>query len=185
MWPVLTQCHCVVIIVWVPSMTGQMMSLLLPPWLLHNSWRKEVCGNARFPHGCLDVSCHGIKARTHACVEITHFPTRRIIRTWNALGLRPCASHARQMHLAGKCVISTWSGILAIIFHSIVVLKFSKVISNPTQKTIVRYAPQNDEWLLNSSLWLHYCLFNLRKPHPSLTLNGERCFSAWTDSSHI
>ena len=35
---------------------------------------------------------HGIKARTHAHVEITHFPTQCITRTWKALSLHPRAS---------------------------------------------------------------------------------------------
>ncbi len=60
----------------------------------------------------------GIKARTHACGEITHFPTGCIIRTWKALGLWPCASQALMMHLIGKCAISAW--LIAILqFYSV------------------------------------------------------------------
>ena len=82
-------------------------------------------------HGCAEMrdfhmvalmfpTGHGIKARAHAHAEITHFSTRCIIRTWKALGLHPHASEALMMHLVGKCVISTWTWVLAIfltMFH--------------------------------------------------------------------
>ena len=45
---------------------------------------------------------HGIRARTHSHVEITHFPTWCTTRTWTALGLRLRASHALMMLLVGK-----------------------------------------------------------------------------------
>ena len=45
---------------------------------------------------------HGIKARTHACVEITYLPTRCIIRTRKALSLQSRASQAMMMHLIGN-----------------------------------------------------------------------------------
>ncbi len=50
--------------------------------------------------------CHGIKARTHACAEIRHSPTRCIIRKWKA--------HSFRMHPVGKCVVTTWAWVLAI-----------------------------------------------------------------------
>ena len=43
---------------------------------------------------------HGIKAKTHAHVEIAHFPTWCIIGTWKALGLWPHTSQALMMQLA-------------------------------------------------------------------------------------
>ena len=57
---------------------------------------------------------HGIKARTHVCVEITHFPSRCMIRTWKALGLQPRASQALMMHLDAQCEISAWAWVFAI-----------------------------------------------------------------------
>ena len=65
-------------------------------------------GNAAlmFPTG------HGIKARSYAHVEITH---RCIIRTWEARGLWSHASEALMMHLIGKCAISAWAWVLAIL----------------------------------------------------------------------
>ena len=48
---------------------------------------------------------HRIKARTHACAEIAHFPTLCIISIWKALGLGPRVSQALIMHLVGKCTI--------------------------------------------------------------------------------
>ena len=48
---------------------------------------------------------HEIKARTHAHVKITHFPTWCITSTWKALDLQPRASQALMMHLVGKCAI--------------------------------------------------------------------------------
>ena len=62
---------------------------------------------------------HGINARTHADVEMAHFPTWGIIKTWKALSMRPCASQALMMHLIGKCVISAWTWVLAILWVSI------------------------------------------------------------------
>ena len=65
---------------------------------------------------------HGIKGRTHAHVEIAHFLTWCIIRTWEAqvagwgaFSLWPHTSRALMMHLIGKCVISTQIWDLAII----------------------------------------------------------------------
>ena len=57
---------------------------------------------------------HGIKARTHAHAEITHFTTQCIIRTWEALGMCPCAFQALMLHRVGKYVISTQAWVLAI-----------------------------------------------------------------------
>ena len=36
---------------------------------------------------------HRMEARTHGHVEIAHFPTRRIIRAWEARGCRLSAFH--------------------------------------------------------------------------------------------
>ena len=58
---------------------------------------------------------HGIKARTHAHTEITHFPMRCTIRTWEALGCRLSAFQVLMVHRVGKCVISTWAWVLAFI----------------------------------------------------------------------
>ena len=58
---------------------------------------------------------HGVKARTHVHEEIIHFPAQCIIRTWNALDPRPCASQALTMRVHGKCVISAWSWLLALM----------------------------------------------------------------------
>ncbi len=58
---------------------------------------------------------HGIKARMHAHAEIAHFPTRCIIRAWEALGLQRCASQVLMMHLIWKCAISTRAWVLAIL----------------------------------------------------------------------
>ena len=60
---------------------------------------------------------HGIKARTHAHAESTQFPPRCTIRTWKALSLQPCASQALMKHLIGKCAISAWVWVLAILPH--------------------------------------------------------------------
>ena len=57
---------------------------------------------------------HWLEARIYACVEITRFSSRCIIRTWKALGLWPHASQALMMHLIGKCAISAWAWCLAI-----------------------------------------------------------------------
>ena len=40
----------------------------------------------------MSLTGHEIKARTHTHGEMAQFPTWRIIRTWKALGLWPCAS---------------------------------------------------------------------------------------------
>ena len=58
---------------------------------------------------------HGTKARTHAHVEITYSPTLSIIRMWKALCLWPCASQVLWMLLIGKCTISAWTWVLAIM----------------------------------------------------------------------
>ena len=68
------------------------------------------------------LTLHGMKARTHDYVEIAHFPTQCIIRTWKVLGLWPRVSQALVMHQVGRCAISTWAWVLAIIscqFHTI------------------------------------------------------------------
>ena len=57
----------------------------------------------------------GIIARTHACVEIVHFPMRCIIRAWEAQDHRLSAFQILMMHRVGKCVISAWVWILAFI----------------------------------------------------------------------
>ena len=41
---------------------------------------------------------HGIKARTHAHVEIAHFPTQCIIRAWESQGRGQSASQVLMMH---------------------------------------------------------------------------------------
>ena len=68
--------------------------------------------------GLMFLTGHEIKARTHAHVEITHFLTQCIIRTWKALGLQPHNSQAGMMHLIGKCVISIWAWVLAKLHSS-------------------------------------------------------------------
>ena len=77
-------------------------------------------------NGCAEM-CHfcmvafmfltndGIKVRALAHAEIIHFPTRCIIRTRKALTLQPHASQALTMHLVGKCMISAWAWVLAIL----------------------------------------------------------------------
>ena len=60
---------------------------------------------------------HGVKARTHACAEIAHFPTRCIIRTWDAVVLWPHPSQALMMNLIGKCSVSTWAWVLPILLQ--------------------------------------------------------------------
>ena len=57
---------------------------------------------------------HGIRARTHAHVRITHFPTCCAIRTWKALTLWPRASQALMMHVLGKYAISSSAWVLDI-----------------------------------------------------------------------
>ena len=57
---------------------------------------------------------HGIKARTHAIVEITHFPTQCIIRIQEALSLWHRASQALMVHFIGKCAISAQASVLPI-----------------------------------------------------------------------
>ncbi len=55
-------------------------------------------------------------ARTHACMEITHFPMTCIIRAWEAWGHRLSALQVLTIHhQVGKCVIPTWSWVLAFI----------------------------------------------------------------------
>ena len=56
-----------------------------------------------------------IIARTHVGAEIAHFRTRCIIRVWEAQGRRPRAFQILMMHLVGKCMISTWTWVLAFI----------------------------------------------------------------------
>ena len=51
-----------------------------------------VC--AEMHNFCMFLTGHRIKARTHASVEIAHFPNRGIIITWKALSLLPHASQA-------------------------------------------------------------------------------------------
>ncbi len=58
---------------------------------------------------------NGIKTRTHACKEHCTFPNQVNHQNLGALGLRSCASHALMMHLVGKCAISAWAWVLAII----------------------------------------------------------------------
>ncbi len=60
---------------------------------------------------------HGIKARAYAHAEIAHFPTQCIMRTWKVLGMQPHVSQALMMHLGGKCAISAWAWIFAIILN--------------------------------------------------------------------
>ena len=60
---------------------------------------------------------HGIKARTHAHAIIVYFPTRCIIRNWNALSLQPRASQGLMMHIVGNSMISAWAWFLAICMH--------------------------------------------------------------------
>ena len=63
---------------------------------------------------------HGKKARTHAHAEVAHLPTRCIIRAWEARGLRLSAFQVLMMHQVGKkCVISTWSWVLALFFYNV------------------------------------------------------------------
>ena len=66
---------------------------------------------------------HVIKARTHACIEIAHFPSWCIIRTWKALGLWSHASQALMVHLVGKCANSARAWVLAIL-HTISLYKW-------------------------------------------------------------
>ena len=63
----------------------------------------------------------GIKARTHACTVIAHFPTWCIITAWKALGLQPHAPQALMMHLVGKCVIPTRAWVLALFLGSSII----------------------------------------------------------------
>ena len=58
-----------------------------------------------------------MKARTHEHAEITHCQNQFIISIWKALGLQHCASHALIMNVFGKCAISTWAWVLAILLH--------------------------------------------------------------------
>ena len=70
----------------------------------------------------------GIKARSHAHAESTHFPTQCIIKTWKALSLWLHASQALKMHHVGKCVIPTWAWVLAITpFHLLTNVKWVNV----------------------------------------------------------
>ena len=71
---------------------------------------------------------HGIKARTHAHTEIAHFPTQYIIRTWREISLQPCASQALMVHLIGKCAISTWAWVPAIMSKKIKTLQPEKSV---------------------------------------------------------
>ena len=71
---------------------------------------EKGCADMRFH---MFLTGHGMKARTRAHVQITHFPTWCIIRTWTALGVWPHASHAFMMHLVGKCASSARAWILA------------------------------------------------------------------------
>ena len=52
------------------------------------------------------VTGHGIKATTHACVEIAHFRNWCIIRMWKAVTVQPHASQALIMYVIGKYAIS-------------------------------------------------------------------------------
>ena len=79
---------------------------------------------------------HGMKAGILAHAEIAHFPTWCITRTWNALGLRPCASQALMMHLVGKCticrrawVLAIFSGMMVGVTSSCMGMKYCKIIS--------------------------------------------------------
>ena len=72
---------------------------------------------------------HRIKARAHACEEIAQFPTRCIIRTWKALALLPHASQMLMMHLMGKCAISAWAWVLAIIITSSMVRVNDQIVA--------------------------------------------------------
>ncbi len=59
-----------------------------------------------------DINSPEIIARTHARVELAHFPARCIIRAWEAWGHRPCSFQVLTMHQVGKCAISTWAWVL-------------------------------------------------------------------------
>ena len=58
---------------------------------------------------------HEIEARNHACVEIAHFLTWCIIKTWKVLDLRPRAFQALMMYLFGKCAISARAWVFVIM----------------------------------------------------------------------
>ena len=95
----------------------------------------------------LVLTGHGIKARTHACAKITHFPPQckedwielNCTRTWKALGLWPHASQALMMHLVGKCVISTWTWILAIWYFGISRIDSASMLYDLIEGPIVRF----------------------------------------------
>ncbi len=88
--------------VWTPQYKWSYYCIPCPK---HTSCRKRVWRNAG----------EGIKARNHACAEITHFPTRCIIRAWEAQGCRPNAFQVLIMHWDGKCAISAVVWVLASI----------------------------------------------------------------------
>ncbi len=101
----------------------------------HYSCMTWLYGNVHYPmtktqfmqkKGCVEMcnfhmaafmflTGHGIKARTQACVEIAHFPSWCVIRTWKALSLWRCAFQVMMMHLTEKCAVFTWAWVLAII----------------------------------------------------------------------
>ena len=96
-------------------MTHLSESLVIIPWpRLHaDNGCVEMCDFCMA--ALMFLRGHAIKARIHACTEIAYFLTQRIIRTWRALSLWPCAFQALKMHLIGKCAISTHAWVLAII----------------------------------------------------------------------
>ncbi len=87
-----------------------------------------------------EIIGHGIKARTHAHAEITHFPTQCIISTWKAFGLQPRAFQAPMIHPIQKCAISAWVWIFAIM--ALVVLQIL-VMTEPEGEHIIRSGKQH------------------------------------------
>ncbi len=54
-------------------------------------------------------------ARTHAHADMAHFPTRCIIRDWEALGRRLGDFQFVMKHWVGKCAIPAWVWVLVFI----------------------------------------------------------------------
>ena len=84
------------------------MALWLLRMLLSHD-KDTIHGEKRYVEMCdfcmvalMFLTGHGIKAKTHAHVEIAHLQTRCTIRTWKALSLQPHASHALVMHIIGE-----------------------------------------------------------------------------------
>ncbi len=64
---------------------------------------------------CAEIHNFCMTALIFLPAEIAHLPKRYIIRTWKAISQLPHVSQALMIHFVGKCAISAWARVPAII----------------------------------------------------------------------